>query len=86
MPSSKAGFLTLFRIGFICVIINGILLYLIINFVVIPYLDRGRSPDIFEHMFPQTYSSTVTQIGATVIPNPTYFCDTQSCSNTRYRT
>lgn len=95
MPSStKARFLALLRIGLICVIINAVLLYIIINFVVIPYLDRGRNPEEFEQMFhrKQTSSpvhtvetalpiSTATQVRATVVPNPgAYFCDTHSCS------
>ena len=93
MPSSKARFLTLLQIGLICITINGILLYIIVNFVVIPYLSRN--PEAFEQMFYQKQTSSpvhtvetprsTTQIYATVIPNPTYFCDTRSCSITRYR-
>lgn len=99
MPSSKARFLKLLQIGLICIFINVVFLYIVINLVVIPYLDRGRSPQEFEQMFHQKkqtsslahtvetplYLSTASQIHATVIPNPgTYFCDTQSCSKTRY--
>jgi len=47
MPSSKARFLTLLRIGLICIFINGIFLYVVIKFVIIPSLDRDRSPEEF---------------------------------------
>ena len=80
MPSSaKARFSTLLRIGLICIIVNVVLLYIIINFVVIPYLDRGRSPEEFEQMFHRKQASsfvhtvetplsirTATQVHATV--------------------
>lgn len=99
MPS-KAGLSWgswLIRIGLVCIIINGILLYAIINFAVIPYLDRGRSLEEFELKFHQKQTSlvhtvespisTATQVRATMLPNsnPTYYCGTRSCSKKRYR-
>lgn len=79
MPSSKARFLTWsfwLQIGLICIIINGILLYIITSFAIIPYLNRGGNLEDFGQMFHQ--KSFVHKVER---PNPTFFCDTQSCSN-----
>ena len=73
-------------------------LYIVINFAVIPYLDRGGSLEEFELKFHQKQTSslahtvespisTATQVGASMIPipNPTYYCGTRSCSKRHYR-
>ena len=86
MLPSKVSFLAwstwLLRIGLICIIINSILLYIIISFVVIPFLDRGGRLEGFQLLFHDKQPSvldTATKICATILP--TYYCGTQSCSD-----
>ena len=73
------------------VVANGIVLYLIFIFIIIPYLDRGGSFDKFEQMIykkqtpPLLYTtekaiSPVTRVLTTVQSTPKYICDTLSCS------
>jgi len=70
-------------------IINFILLYTIISFAVIPYLDRGGSLEEFQLFYRKQTPALVhtpisTATRATVIPSPTFYCSTRSCSKTRY--
>ena len=88
MPSSaKARFSTLLRIGLICIIVNVVLLYIIINFVVIPYLDRGRSrsPEVFEEMFyrkqtPPLVHTVETPLSISTATHATGTCKTHALS------
>jgi WD40 repeat protein len=58
MNSSKARFMKLLQIGLICIFINVIFLYVVINFIIIPDLNRDRSPEE-RHMFQEKQTSLV---------------------------
>jgi len=70
MPSSTTRFLTwgwLLRVGLICIIVNGILLYIIITFFIIPYLDRGGS---LEDTLHQKQTSSLVQTVESPVESP----------------
>src|SRR5271168_4662932 len=95
MLPSKVSFLAwstwLLRIGLICIIINSILLYIIISFVVIPFLDRGGRLDGFQlcydHKQPSILPSVLDTVDSSFVnaatqipsPSPTYYCSARSC-------
>ena len=55
MPSSKARFLALLRIGIICIFVNDIFLYVVIKFVIIPSLDKdGQTSSLGQSLVPYT--------------------------------
>jgi hypothetical protein len=68
MPSSKIRFLTLLRIGLICLLINGIFLYVVIKFIIIPCLDRGISFEEFGQMLHEKQTSSLVPYTQSKLP------------------